>query len=111
MKYIFICLFLNVYGTLIPQHIPDFLNNEGISCDRIRKGIIDTHLYTIRDGKLVVVDARKMFSAYKVIINEKNFYYVSKPLMKKIRRFVRRNRCEGVIIQSLANDSNHKIIR
>ena len=85
---------------------------NNVNCDNIRKGIIDKNLYDIlSNGKII---GRINLNKYKVFlirnIKTEQFYYVTKPEMKRIKKC----KCEGITIERLpkVGDKNTpKIVR
>ncbi|GAB1857515.1 hypothetical protein MHTCC0001_23510 [Flavobacteriaceae bacterium MHTCC 0001] len=83
-----------------------------IDCSDLNETIIDDDLFDkLSGGKLIFRgDPRKI---YQITLNNGEFYYASKPLMKRIKRSIKLNNCENVGIKKLKNiDNSHiKIIR
>lgn len=90
-------------------------SNKNYTCEEIKSVIIDEKLYNkLSNGKLVANLELKSNKIYKIIIeNEKSFYYVSKSLMKKIKKSIKKNNCLNITITKVDNikEINFKIIR
>lgn len=90
-------------------------NEKYFTCEEINNVIIDKSLYKeLSNGKLIANIEYKSNQIYKIIIEGDNsFYYVTKPIMKKIKRSIKRNKCENIIISKVDNkkDIDFKIIR
>ncbi|MCK6607829.1 MAG: hypothetical protein L6Q46_05930 [Flavobacterium sp.] len=90
-------------------------SNKDYTCEEIKSVIIDEILYNkLSNGKLVANLELKSNKIYKIIIeNEKSFYYVSKSLMKKIKKSIKKNNCLNIKITKVDNikEINFKIIR
>src|SRR5690554_2630794 len=87
-----------------------------LDCDTIIKGVVDEKLYDkLENGKLVAIPRFKEYRIYRVVTNEgKSSYFVTEKLMKKIRKAIKKNECEGVKIVSGAikkSETDIKIIR
>lgn len=90
-------------------------SNKNYTCEEIKSVIIDEKLYNkLSNGKLIANLELKSNKIYKIIIeNEKSFYYVSKSLMKKIKKSIKKNNCLNITITKVDNikEINFKIIR
>ena len=84
------------------------------SCSEIKTGVIDSILYKTINGKLLLEVHNYKGKAYKISNKDENkLYYVSKPIMKRIRRSIRKNKCKNILIEKIDNlsDTDIKIIR
>ncbi len=71
-------------------------------CDEIKSNLIDDKLFDILpNGKLIARPDRYINNIYKVVIDEKGFYYVTKSTMKKIKKSIKKNKCDGVEIKEI----------
>lgn len=89
---------------------------KSYSCEEIKNTILDERLFDkLSNGKLVARIDLHINKIYKIIIknDDNNFYYVSKPVMRKIKKSIRINNCEGIEIRKIEKleDVNFKIIR
>jgi hypothetical protein len=86
-------------------------NLTKINCDSINNGLFDEKIYTKLNGKYILnINTNKERIFIIRNIKNKNHYYVTKPLMKKIKKC----KCDGIIVEKLINvkDKNApKIIR
>ncbi|WP_320813959.1 hypothetical protein [Flavobacterium sp.] len=83
-------------------------------CDKIKTQIIDKKLFdSLSNGKLIARFDRYINNIYKVVIDEKELYYVTKSTMKKIKRSIKKYKCEGVVIKKIdkLDETGIKIIR
>jgi hypothetical protein len=83
------------------------------NCDEI-KNIIDYKIYdTLPNGKLIARFDKAETKIYKVVLSEKSFFYVTKPIMKKIKKSIMKNRCKKILIKEVDRLSNEgiKVIR
>lgn len=82
------------------------------NCTEIKEQIIDSTLYDkLENGKLIFNSSLSSSKLYKVTINNDSFYYVSKPLLIKIRRSIRKAKCTDIKISSVRNNDNINIKR
>ena len=82
-----------------------------INCKTIKETLIDHSLYDSINGK-EVFRPDKAKKIYKIIIANQREYYVSKKLMKKIKKYSQKNNCEGItIVPFRKSNSNTNIIR
>lgn len=73
------------------------------SCESIRTGIIDKNLYdTLNNGKLIFRPDLNKYKVYKITNDKNESYYVSKSVMKAIKRYMKKNDCKNIIIEKLA---------
>jgi len=97
---------------LIPTIL--YSQEKTYSCDEIKK-VIDFNIYdTLSNGKLVArFDKAVNQRLYKIIIEGNNTKYVTKPVMRRIKKSVRKNKCPNVIIDKVKNvdEVDFKIIR
>ena len=86
------------------------------SCEEIKNTILDERLFDkLSNGKLIAKFDLHINKVYKIIIknDDNNFYYVSKTVMKKIKKSIKINNCKGIEISKIdkLEDINFKIIR
>lgn len=90
-------------------------NEKYFTCEEINNTIIDRDIYEeLSNGKLIVKIESKSNKIYKIIIeSDKSFYYLTKPIMKKIKRSIKKNKCQNINISKIDNikDISIKIIR
>lgn len=96
--------------------IPSILYSQETiyTCDELKK-VIDFSIYdTLSNGKLIArfdkaIDQR----LYKITLEVNNIKYVTKPVMRRIKKSVRKNKCLKVTITKVKidDDTNFKIIR
>lgn len=83
-----------------------------ITCDSIKNIIIDERIFPkISNGQRVAEFHLCRNNIYEIFIEDQYSYYVCKPLMKKIKRAIKKNKCEGVLVQRLRSRPDVKIIR
>jgi hypothetical protein len=107
MKTIYIIISLFSTVTFFAQERKHF------TCDEIKK-VIDYNIYdTLSNGKLIArLDKAVNKRIYKIVFNNE-FKYVTKPVMKKIKKSIKINHCKDILIQKIdrVNNSEIKIIR
>lgn len=98
MKKILLILFLLSTCNIFSQ-----TNNESVlTCETIKKGIIDRTLYdSLNNGKLIFRPNLNKIKVFKINTSESEFYYVSMSQMKRIKRYIRKNGCKGIKIESI----------
>jgi hypothetical protein len=84
------------------------------ACEDIKK-ITDFKIYdTLSNGKLIArFDKVVNQKIYKITFENNGFTYVTKSLMKQIKKSIKKNKCKGIIIRDVdkKNDVNIKITR
>lgn len=102
-KILFILLLFTTYNIFSQT------NNEPVlTCESIKKGIVDKALYdTLNNDKLIFRPDLNKIKVFKISTSESEFYYVSKPKMKRIKKYIRKNDCKGIKIESI--DVKHRI--
>ena len=107
MKTIYIVISLFSTVTFFAQERKHF------TCDEIKK-VIDYKIYdTLSNGKLIArLDRAVNQKIYKIGFNDE-FKYVTKSVMKKIKKSIKVNHCKGILIKKMhcVNNSDIKIIR
>lgn len=82
-----------------------------LKCNEIIEGVIDSRLNTIIDGRYFFNEDYNKSNIYKVTINEKESYYISKQLKKKIEKVIRKEKCMAIRIEKIGTEKSVKIIR
>jgi|AntRauMFilla1563_2_1112583.scaffolds.fasta_scaffold13669_2 hypothetical protein len=82
-----------------------YSQNKGLyKCDELKKIIFDETLFdTLSNGKLVARFDRHINKIYKIVLQKNKFYYVGKPIMKRIKRSIRINNCSNIKIVKIDN--------
>lgn len=83
-------------------------------CEEIENFIADeTLIDTLSNGKPIMRLDRYNNKIYKIVIDNNKFYYVGKPIMKKIKKSIKINNCKKIKIKKIdkLSDINFKIIR
>lgn len=104
--YIIIFLFLSLIGYS--------QKSTKITCDSIQIGIKDKRLYEKIGEKEIFMPNFHKYEIYKITTDKrKSSCYVTKKLMKRIKKVIQKQRCEGIKIEEIENKSetNIKIIR
>jgi hypothetical protein len=74
-------------------------------CESFGKNIKSINVYdTLPNGKLIARFERLMkdnIKIYKILIDEKSVFYVKKSTMKKIKKSINKNKCEGIVIERI----------
>ncbi|MEQ3691766.1 MAG: hypothetical protein ABNG98_09690 [Flavobacterium sp.] len=71
-------------------------------CDEMKAQIIDDNLFDkLSNGNLVARFDRHINNVYKIEIDNGQFYYVTRPTMKKIRKSIRKFKCKGIEIKEI----------
>ena len=89
-------------------------NNNLFDCDELKKTIVDKSLFdTLSNGKLIARLDRKIDNIYKVTVDNNIFYFVTKPVMKKIIKSIKTNKCNDIRISEVdkIDEIDFKIIR
>lgn len=81
-----------------------------LDCDSINKVVVDTLLYKEADGKRLLRGDLKT-DLYQITTAMKTTYYVSAPLMQKIKEAVARYKCEGIIIEKVKSNPGKRVVR
>lgn len=65
----------------------------------------DSSVYDVLpNGKLIFAAYKSNFKLFKITIKDNGYYYVSKLVMRKIRRSKRKNKCKKIRINKLTKD-------
>lgn len=92
-----------------------FYSQETIyTCDEIKE-VIDFSIYdTLSNGKLIArFDKAINRKLYKIVFEDNSMKYMTKPVMRRIKKSVRENKCHNVTITKVKNvdETNFKITR
>ncbi|WP_299888932.1 hypothetical protein [uncultured Lacinutrix sp.] len=106
-----------VYILFIISTINSFSQNKKskiskyYTCEAIENhDSIDSSLYDkLPNGKLIFAAHKSQSKIFKISTKDKGFYYVSRPVMRKIRRSIRSNKCKNIVVESLKRKSKSKI--
>lgn len=113
MKKIVFLIFIISSMNVFSQHISS-KKKKIFSCTDIKNfKSIDSSLYDVLpNGKLIFAAHKRKSKIFKVI-NEDNdaYFYASKPIIKKIRRSIRKNKCRKIKIINLRSSKNNNIVR
>ncbi|WP_026705420.1 hypothetical protein [Flavobacterium soli] len=108
-SYFIILLFFIVLKITAQEKLYDY--STPLDCEVIKNGIIDSELYSIIDGRFFFNENYDKSNIYKVTINEKKVYYISKNLKKRIKKIIRKEKCNFIKIEKNGTERNIKIIR
>jgi len=84
------------------------VNKDLYSCEYIKKGITDKTLYKKYNGKLILEMPFNAKSVFKIVIEDGHNYYVLKPIMRKIKRTLRKKKCKCISIEKVDKFKNYK---
>jgi len=104
--YIIIFLFFSLIGYS--------QKSKKITCDSIHKGIKDRRLYEKIGEKEIFIPNFHKYEIYKITTGKrKSSYYVTKKVMKRIKKVIKKQKCEGIKIEEIEkkSETNIKIIR
>ena len=77
------------------------------SCEKIEKGVVDSKLYKDVQGKLFLEINDFKGKVFKISnTNTKKIYYVSRKLKKRIRKSIKKNKCNSIRISYLDKMKN-----
>lgn len=105
----------NIYILFVLFTVISFSQNK-FSCEDLESyKAKDSSLYDkLPNGKLIFAPYKTKSKLFKVIIKDNGFYYVTRPVMRKIKCSMRKNECSNVKIEefSIKDKTNKsKIIR
>ncbi len=98
-----ICILLLLFSLNIFSQDKELKMKKNYSCEELTsQKITDPLLYdTLPNGKKVMTFRHVKGKIFKITIRGNGFFYVSKRKMKEIRRSMRKNKCNNVIIENL----------
>lgn len=101
-----------IFGMLILVMGNSFAQKSKISCEKIKDEIIDEKIFSkMSNGQRIASFHLCKKNIYEIVIENRYSYYVCKPLMKKIKKAIKKNNCKDIRVQKSQPKPEIKIIR